>query len=196
VSEVTTSTGVGRQENLVPDELELVAKAQVGDRDAFAELYDRHVRPVYWQAYSVVRNRDAAEDVTQEVFITAWRRIRAITPVDGSLLPWLLLTARYTAYNIARREQRRTHDEFHTEPVGAGGADTEVEAAQVRAEIDKAVSALSPVDQQLYALCVDGGATYEQAAEELGVSHSVVRNRIHRLRTRLRADLSALRGTA
>ena len=60
----------------------------------------------------------------------------------------------------------------------------------------KAVAALSPVDQQLYALCVDGGATYEQAAQELGVSHSVVRNRIHRLRTRLRADLSALRGTA
>ena len=92
-----------------PDELALVAKAQVGDRAAFAELYDRHVRPVYWQAYSVVRNRDAAEDVTQEVFITAWRRIRAITPVDGSLLPWLLLTARYTAYNTARREQRRSH---------------------------------------------------------------------------------------
>ena len=179
-----------------PDELTLVAKAQVGDRDAFAELYDRHVRPVYWQAYSVVRNRDAAEDITQEVFITAWRRIRAITPVDGSLLPWLLLTARYTAYNAARREQRRTHDELDTEPAGSGGVDTEVEAAQVRAEIDKAVSALSPVDQQLYALCVDGGATYQQAAHELGVSHSVVRNRIHRLRTRLRADLSALRGTA
>ena len=35
----------------------------------------------------------------------------------------------------------------------------------------------------------------EQAAQELGVSHNVVRNRIHRLRTRLRADLSALRGT-
>lgn len=184
------------RENLVTDELELVAKAQVGDRDAFAALYDRHVRPVYWQAYSVLRDRDAAEDVTQEVFITAWRRIRAITPVDGSLLPWLLLTTRYTAYNAGRRERRRTHDELDTDPVGSAGVDSEVEAAQVRAEIDKAVSALSSVDQQLYALCVDGGATYEQAANELGVSHNVVRNRIHRLRTRLRADLSALRGTA
>jgi RNA polymerase sigma factor (sigma-70 family) len=184
------------RENLVTDELDLVAKAQVGDRDAFAQLYDRHVRAVYWQAYSVVRDRDAAEDITQDVFITAWRRIRAITPVDGSLLPWLLLTARYAAYNTSRRERRRTHSELGTDPMGSGGADTEVEAAQVRAEIDKAVSALSPVDQQLYALCVDGGATYEQAARELGVSHSVVRNRIHRLRTRLRSDLSALRGTA
>lgn len=180
----------------MPDELTLLAQAQVGDRDAFAGLYDRHVRPVYWQAYSVVRDRDLAEDVTQEVFVTAWRRIRAITTVDESILPWLLLTARYTAYNAARRERRRAHDELRTDPIGAPGADAEAEAAHVRTEIDKAVGSLSELDQQLYALCVDGGATYEQAARRLGISHSVVRNRIHRLRARLRADLSALRGTA
>ncbi|HJR90737.1 MAG TPA: sigma-70 family RNA polymerase sigma factor [Aeromicrobium sp.] len=178
------------------DELTQLARAQVGDRDAFAGLYDRHARPVYWQAYAVVRDRDLAEDVTQDVFVTTWRRIRSITPVDGSILPWLLVTARYTAYNAARKEQRRSADGLDGDPIGGSGADTEVENAMIQAEIDKAVAALSPVDQQLYALCVDGGATYEQAAAELGVSHSVVRNRIHRLRTRLRADLSALRGIA
>lgn len=178
------------------DELIQLARAQGGDRDAFAGLYDRHVRPVYWQAYSVVRDHNLAEDVTQDVFVTTWRRIRAITPVDGSVLPWLLVTARYTAYNAARKERRRAADDLNHDPVGGPGADAEVENAMIQAEIDKAVAALSPVDQQLYALCIDGGATYEQAAEELGVSHGVVRNRIHRLRTRLRADLSALRGTA
>lgn len=178
------------------DELTQLARAQVGDRDAFAALYDRHVRPVYWQAYSVVRDRDLAEDVTQDVFVTTWRRIRSITPVDDSILPWLLVTARYTAYNAARKEQRRAADGLDQDPVGGLGAEAEAESAQIQAEIDKAVAGLSPVDQQLYALCIDGGATYQQAAQELGVSHSVVRNRIHRLRTRLRADLSALRGTA
>lgn len=178
------------------DELAQLASAQSGDRDAFARLYDRHVRPVYWQAYSVVRDRELAEDVTQDVFVTAWRRIRSIRPIDGSILPWLLVTARYTAFNAARKEQRRSADGLDRDPVGATGADAEVESALIQAEIDKAVATLSPVDQQLYALCVDGGATYEQAAQELGVSHSVVRNRIHRIRTRLRADLSALRGPA
>jgi RNA polymerase sigma-70 factor (ECF subfamily) len=180
----------------VSDELTQLANAQVGDRDAFASLYDRHVRPVYWQAYSVLRDPNLAEDVTQEVFVTTWRRIRTITPVDGSILPWLLLTTRYTAYNTSRKERRRSSDGLDSDPPGGPGADVEAEASFVQAEIDKAVAALSPVDQQLYALCVEGGATYEQAAKELGVSHSVVRNRIHRLRTRLRADLSALRGTA
>lgn len=178
------------------DELTQLAKAQVGDRDAFAGLYDRHVRPVYWQAYSVVRDRELAEDVTQEVFVTTWRRIRTITPVDGSILPWLLVTARYTAFNAGRKERRRAADELPADAAGPGGADLEAESALIRAEINKAVSALSPIDQQLYTLCLDGGASYEQAARELGVSHSVVRNRLHRLRTRLRADLSALRGTA
>lgn len=178
------------------DELIQLARAQSGDRNAFAGLYDRHVRPVYWQAYSVVRDHTLAEDVTQDVFVTTWRRIRSITPVDGSVLPWLLVTARYTAYNAARKEQRRAADDLTHDPVGGPGADAEVEHALIQAEIDKAVAGLSPVDQQLYSLCIDGGATYEQAAQELGVSHSVVRNRIHRLRTRLRADLSALRGTA
>ena len=186
----------GQKGTPVRDDADLLTRAQIGDRDAFAELYDRHVRPVYWQAYSVVRSHEMAEDVTQEVFVTSWRRIRTITCVDGSLLPWLLVTAKYTAFNTARRESRRAHDALDAEPAATKGVDDEVEASMVRAEIDKAVSALSPLDQQLYALCLEGGASYEQAAAELGVSHGAVRNRLHRLRANLRADLHSVRGTA
>jgi len=184
------------------EDTELLARAQAGDRFAFADLYDRHVRPVYWQAYSVVRDADEAEEVTQDVFVTAWRKIRAITTVDGSLLPWLLVTARYTALNAHRRVARRQRHllgETLDDDVPEGNyssVEREVEAAQVRAEIDKAVAALAPNDRRLYELCVDGDRTYEQAARELGVSHAVVRNRLHRLRTRLRADLRSMRETA
>ena len=61
---------------------------------------------------------------------------------------------------------------------------------------DKAVAALAPNDQRLYELCVEGDRTYEQAARELGVTHAVVRNRLHRLRARLRADLRFMRETS
>ena len=182
----------------VADDVELLTRAQEGDRLAFADLYDRHVRPVYWQAYSVVHDAGEAEEVTQDVFVTAWRRIRAITPVDGSLLPWLLVTARYTALNAYRRASRRRNDTLDDDVLE--GADSpverEIEAAQVRAEIDKAVAALAENDRRLYELCVEGERTYEQAARELGVTHAVVRNRLHRLRTRLRADLRSMRETS
>jgi RNA polymerase sigma-70 factor (ECF subfamily) len=182
----------------VADDVELLTRAQEGDRLAFADLYDRHVRPVYWQAYSVVHDAGEAEEVTQDVFVTAWRRIRAITPVDGSLLPWLLVTARYTALNAYRRASRRRNDALDDDVLDGvdSPVEREVEAAQVRAEIDKAVAALAENDRQLYTLCVEGDRTYEQAARELGVSHAVVRNRLHRLRTRLRADLRSMRETS
>jgi RNA polymerase sigma-70 factor (ECF subfamily) len=188
----------------VADDVELLTRAQEGDRRAFADLYDRHVRPVYWQAYSVVHDAGEAEEVTQDVFVTAWRRIRAISPVDGSLLPWLLVTARYIALNAYRRASRRQRDQrgeaLDDEVLEGTDAESpverEIEAAQVRAEIDKAVAALAENDRRLYELCVEGDRTYEQAARELGVSHAVVRNRLHRLRTRLRADLRSMRETS
>lgn len=189
---MTTTT----DDALAQGDAELLARAAEGDRAAFGQLYDRHVRPVYWQAYAVVRNTDEAEDITQDVFITTWNKIRSINLVDESALPWLLVTARFTALNARRRTLKtRQHQSEIDADVGDGGpsVEEEVEAAQVRAEIDKAVAALSPTDRQLYELCVVGDHTYELAARELGVSHAVVRNRLSRLRSRLRADLRSMR---
>ncbi|MCW2770687.1 MAG: polymerase subunit sigma-24 [Aeromicrobium sp.] len=175
---------------------ELLARAATGDRGAFGQLYDRHVRPVYWQAYTVVRDEREAEDITQDVFITTWNKIRTITIVDESILPWLLVTARYTALNAGRSRRRRSTDELGPEVATNRTVEDEVESGLVRAEIDKATAALSPTDRRLYDLCVAGDHTYEVAAHELGVTHAVVRNRISRLRRRLRADLRSMRETS
>jgi RNA polymerase sigma-70 factor (ECF subfamily) len=181
-----------------PGDRELLALAAAGDRAAFGRLYDRHVRPVYWQAYSVVGDPTEAEDITQDVFITTWDKIRRISVVDESVLPWLLVTARYTALNARRRSQKararssRLDDDLPDE----SSVEEEVVAGQVRAEIDKAVAGLSPTDRRLYDLCVVGDHTYELAARELGVTHAAVRNRVSRLRTRLRADLRSMRETS
>lgn len=189
-SPTTTAEGTGDRE--------LLARASAGDRAAFGQLYDRHVRPVYWQAYAVVRDQREAEDVTQEVFITMWDKIRRITVVDDSVLPWLLVTARYTALNARRRSQKVSARsiQLNADLPDDASVEDEVVAGQIRGEIDKAVAALSPTDQRLYEMCVAGDHTYELAARELGVSHAAVRNRVSRLRTRLRADLRSMRETS
>ena len=177
------------------DDRVLLERAQTGDRDAFSELYERHVRAVYWQAYGVLGDADASQDVTQEVFVTAWRRVRSIHVVDESVLPWLLVTARNVALNAWRRRTRpdRSTSALDETAPAPHDVEAEVDAALVRAEIERAVARLSETDRRLYELCLEGGHTYDHAAEELGVSHAVVRNRLHRLRQRLRADLRAMR---
>jgi RNA polymerase sigma-70 factor (ECF subfamily) len=179
-----------------PPDAALLARAAEGDRDAFGLLFDRHVRAVHAQAYRTVHDHDLAEDVTQETFVVAWRRVRTIRLVDASVLPWLLVTARQCGLNAVRRERRRRSEELDERTPADDDVARTVELELARAEIDAAVEALGDVDQHLYALCIEGDHTYEQAAERLGVSHAVVRNRLHRLRARLRSDLRAMRETS
>ncbi len=175
----------------------LVGRARRGDRQAFGQLYDRHVRPVYWQAYAVLGDANAAEDAAQETFVTAWRRLSAI-PAGDSVLPWLLVTARYVALNSRRgtvRRERRSTD-MPDDVMAPEDVESRVEASEVRAEIDRAVAALSDTDRRLYELCLEDGLTYAEAAERLDLTHASVRNRLSRLRSRLRSDLRALKEIA
>ena len=178
------------------DDRALLERTREGDRAAFADLYDRHVRAVYWQALGVVGDDIVAEDVAQDVFITFWDKSRSVRLVDTSVLPWLLVTAKYQGLNVRRRLQRermRT-DQLSEQQIDAGGGvDDVVLRGEVQAEIDKAVAALSGPDRRIYDLCLEGDHSYESAARELGVSHASVRNRLSRVRSRLRADLHALR---
>lgn len=182
----------------LPNDRELLGRAVRGDRLAFDQLYLRHVRPVYWQAYAVVRNEYDAEDTTQEVFITAWKKIAGIRVVDDSLLPWLLVTARYTALNKRRQIQR---DAAHLQsldrdlPDASMGVDEAAAHEELLARVGKFVAALSETDRHLYDLCINGDRTYAEAADELGVTHGAIRNRVSRIRQRLRTDIYVLRGT-
>jgi RNA polymerase sigma factor (sigma-70 family) len=194
-----TASSPPAEQPLRPDDRELLGRAASGERQAFDQLYLRHVRPVYWQAYAVLRDSLDAEDATQEVFITTWNKIRTIRLADDSLLPWLLVTARFTALNKRRKGMR---DARHLQPMTADPADHSasvedtVEHEELLARVEKCVAELSGIDRELYEKCISGDRTYAEAAEELGVSHGSVRNRVSRIRQRLRADIHVLRGSA
>ncbi|OUZ07329.1 hypothetical protein BHE97_17680 [Aeromicrobium sp. PE09-221] len=171
----------------------LLRRACRDDERAFGALFDRHVDAVYWQAFGVLRHRDEAQDVAQETFVTAWRRRHDITIVDESVLPWLLVTARFTAQNVRRKIARVHPGELPEVADGARSADELVADADIRSAIAEAVGRLTPVDQRLFALCLEDDYSYADAAAELGVSRGVVRNRLSRLRSRLRVDLHSVR---
>ena len=169
--------------------LDLVSR---GDRAAFGVLYERHVRPVYWQAYSVLHDDGGAEDVTQDAFVTLWRKRDRVRVVDESVLPWLLTTAKLSALNVYRRQVRRSGPQL-TDAEAAESVESIVDAALVRGEIDKAVATLSPLDRQVFELCVESDLTYEQASRVLGITHAAVRNRLSRLKAALRSELRAMK---
>lgn len=171
------------------DDAALVAAAAAGSEHAFRTLYRAYARPVFWLAHGLVGNTADAEDVTQETFLVAWRKLPGLDLAGDSLLPWLATVCRFQAANRIRRQKR------DRERTAAAADETlpstvDVEQQVVDAELVDAilheVSGLSPLDRDIFRLCAAQGYGYQAAADELGVAHGVVRNRLSRIRTRLR----------
>ncbi|MFV0319792.1 MAG: RNA polymerase sigma factor [Microbacterium sp.] len=167
----------------------LVARAASGSEHAFRALYRAYVRPVYWLAHGLVGTPADAEDVTQETFLAAWRRLPELTLESESLLPWLATICRFQAANRVRRQRRdREHTAAGVDETLPATVDVERQVATsiLVDQILAAVRGLSPLDQQIFRLCAAEGYAYQAAADELGVSHGVVRNRLSRIRTHVR----------
>ncbi|HZB28853.1 MAG TPA: sigma factor [Streptosporangiaceae bacterium] len=78
-----------------------------GDEAALGEVYDAYAPLVFGLALRITRSREAAEDVTQEVFAFLWERPLAFDPVKGPLRSWLGTLAHRRAVEVVRREERR-----------------------------------------------------------------------------------------
>lgn len=172
----------------VRDDAALVAQAASGSEFAFRELYRAYVRPVYWLAHRLVGAVDA-EDVTQETFLVAWRKIPDLELQSDSLLPWLATVCRFQAANRIRIQKRdREHAGGVVDEMLPSTVDVEeqVIAESLAERILQEVGELTPLDREIFRLCAVDGYAYAAAAEELGVAHGVVRNRLSRIRTRLR----------
>lgn len=173
----------------VHSDAELVAAAAAGSEHAFRALYRAYVRPVFWLAHGLVGTRADAEDVTQETFLVAWRKLPGLQLAGDSLLPWLVTICRFQCANRIRRQQRdRTHTAAAVEESLPGLVDVEqqVVTGDLVARILREVTTLSPLDQEIFRLCAAEGFAYQAAADQLGVTHGVVRNRLSRIRTQLR----------
>jgi RNA polymerase sigma factor (sigma-70 family) len=176
-------------ETSATDDATLVAQAASGSEHAFRTLYRAYVRPVYWVAHRLVGNPADAEDVTQETFLVAWRKLHGLELAGDSLLPWLVTVCRFQAANRIRT-QRRDRDNIADAAQDIIPSTVDVEQQVIDADfadrILREVAGLSPLDRDIFRLCATEGYAYRAAAEELGVAHGVVRNRLSRIRTRLR----------
>ena len=92
-------------DSVTTGDAELVARAAGGSAPAFRLLYRAYVRPLYWIAHRLLGDSSDAEDVVQETFVVAWRKLPELDLASDSLLPWLATICRFQAAN-RRRAQR------------------------------------------------------------------------------------------
>lgn len=164
-----------------------------GDGDGFKQLFDRYHGRVFRHVVGLVEVPADADDIASATFLEFWRRRHAVRLVDGSVLPWLLVTAGYLSRNHGRRAQKYRailrqlpRDERSVD--AAEEAELRLSTKERVRTIGAAISRLRPVDAQLIALTSIGECSVAQAAELLGLSAGAARVRLHRARARLREE--------
>jgi RNA polymerase sigma-70 factor (ECF subfamily) len=161
---------------------ELVKSLATGNSTALGEIFDRHAPAVTRYAWSLARSQPDAEELVQDTFITAWKNAHRIH-INDSALPWLLVTCRNHARNLARRQAREhTVDIFESDLVAKDAAGAREQLRWVTDEIAR----LEPIDQRICELCLIEGRPYKEAAELLGTSVGAIKQRVSRARNRLR----------
>jgi len=165
--------------------------------EAIALLLPAFRRRVFGLAYSFLRDREAAEDVTQEVFIKVWR---ALPGFDGraSMSTWIYTIARNASLSAlrARRPQSSLSDPEVMEAVEAIDPAPSADVIVDRTAILRLVDQLPTKQRQVIMLFYMEGQSHEEVAAMLAMPVGTVKTLLHRARARLSAAVGNVSATA
>ncbi|MBS1663759.1 MAG: sigma-70 family RNA polymerase sigma factor [Bacteroidetes bacterium] len=160
---------------IILTDTQLTARFLEGDTEAFDELFRRFYPAVYSNALHILKDPAAADDVTQEIFISLWNKRGALRSPDN-ISGWLFVATSNRSINLLHKRlrerlSRHSPEDLELEFVNDDYATVE---AQLRI-LQEGVAALSPQRKKVFQLCKLEGYSYEQAAAELGLSRNTVK---------------------
>ncbi len=172
-----------------------------GEDGAFEQLFSRYRRRIWSYVSGIIGDADRAEDVTQEVFISVLRRMRA-TERPIVFKPWVYQIAKNACIDELRRTRRSHEVSFDQERGSEGetddlfssapGPDVAVESKQQLEDLRAAFRGVSDVHHRILVLRELEGLSYSEIGERLGMSRPVVESTLFRARRRLAEEYEEL----
>jgi RNA polymerase sigma-70 factor (ECF subfamily) len=188
-----------------PSEQDLIASARAGDQDAFAELVMLHADRVYGALRRFGLDDGDADEVTQEVFLRAWRGLPRFEE-RARFSTWLYRIAFNEAQRrLARRTLPRAvarPEDDAPDPVSSlpepdeSGPEARALAGELERQLDAALDELPPEWRAAVVLRDIEGLSTHDAAEVVGVGEAAFKSRLHRGRMQLRELLGPYLATA
>ena len=186
---------------------DIVALARAGEEAAYRELIRRYERPLFSLVYRMVRDRELAEDLSQETFVKALNAIESYRP-EFKFSSWIFKIANNAAIDHLRRReldtlslegspQAETPEAIEATALQIGDRQEspldEVAARELGGQIEAAIAELRPEYRSCILLRHVEGRAYEEIAEILNLPLGTVKTYIHRARNELRQALAHLR---
>jgi len=200
-----------RDPALTAQDDDLLRRLKAHDETALAELADQYSSKIYQLAYRYLRNKEDAEEVTQDVLFKVYRKIDAFRG-DAALSSWIyritfnaamsrVRTAKYQRAQVDERRESTTETDVHGEPSRPRDvadwsdlADERVFRSQLRNRVFRAILALPAIYRAPVMLRDVQGMSTEEASAMLKVKDQTLKSRLHRGRLILRKQLADFAG--
>jgi RNA polymerase sigma factor (sigma-70 family) len=177
-----------------PNDNEIISSVLSGDQQAFASLVDRHKNFVFTLALRFTKNREDAEEVSQDIFIKAYRALADFRG-DSKFSTWLYTIVNTTCITFLRKKRLETHS-LDNEKVFevADSFDSGMRANQVEQKsrvtmVNRAIALLGGDDAEIITLFYKSEQSLEEIAQILRIEPNTAKVRLHRARARLKEKM-------
>ena len=183
------------------EDLVFVERTQSGDMAAFRELVERHKKNVYYLALDMTGNHHDAEDLSQEVFIKAYKNIGGFR-ADAKFSSWLYRITMNTCIDQNRKKSvkamrlKETFDETHIPTHESFGSDVvkspdkKAEAGLMQKHIDQALQKLTDKERSVFVLRHYQHLQLNEIADVLKITVGTVKSTLFRALQRLQKELA------
>ncbi|TYS57580.1 RNA polymerase sigma factor [Sutcliffiella horikoshii] len=161
----------------------------------FTTLYKVHYDRVFQVSFAVIRDRQLAEDIVQETFIKAYKKMDSLQ--DGDKVDaWLCVIATRTAIDFVRRERKNRGCPMELDVLGCLGKEAghnvaaEVEMKMLKELLDEKMEDFSKEDKKLLVLKMERGLKEREIANALEMNPATVKSKIHRARRKLKERMA------
>jgi RNA polymerase sigma-70 factor, ECF subfamily len=188
----------------IDDGAELIRRCRAGDGAAWENIVSLYSRRIFNLAYRFTSNREAAEDLTQEVFVRIYRTLEQFDARQGDLQNWLMRLARNLIIDDYRKRQRNPQDS-HAEDVDehafhlhstTTSPQRDMERSELSAQVQEGIDKLPPDLRTCVILRDIEELSYQEIVELLDIPEGTVKSRINRGRIELAKILRRMRVVA
>jgi RNA polymerase sigma-70 factor (ECF subfamily) len=164
-----------------------------GKTDSFRWIIERYQRPVFQMVSNLIFDRHAAEDITQEVFMTAYQKLSMFDPMRSRFSTWLFVIARNKGINYLRKKNPLVSVD-QQEIVSPNDPGDHIEREEFFQQMEDALNQLPSRQKRAFTLAEFENLPYDQIAQIECVSIGTVRSRIHRAKKKLQKTLKQISG--
>lgn len=143
----------------------IINKISIGDIESLKELYNEFNHAIYSLSFYMLKNKQAAEDVTQEVFLKIWHNANTYCKEKGNAKAWIMGIARNESIDYMRKNKHEINSDFNEEFAIDNGISTAHEQVLSKIHIEEALSVLSEINRQIIVLHIMGDLTFRTVSK-------------------------------